>query len=40
MLTMESKCIGRADAKAGAQILWPLDAKSCLIGKDSDPGKD
>ena len=21
-------------------ILWPLDAKSQLIGKDSDPGKD
>ena len=26
--------IGRADAEAEAPILWPLDAKSQLIGKD------
>ena len=32
--------IGSADAKAEAPILWPPDAKSWLIGKDSDPGKD
>ena len=32
--------IGRADAKAEAPILWPSHAKSCLIGKDSDAGKD
>ena len=28
------------DAKAEAPILWPLDAKSLLIGKDLDAGKD
>ena len=32
--------IERIDAKAEAQILWPLDVKSWLIGKDSDAGKD
>ena len=32
--------IGRTDAKAEAPKLWPLDAKSQLIGKDSDAGKD
>ena len=32
--------IGRPDAKAEVPILWPPDAKSCLIGKDSDAGKD
>ena len=26
--------------KAEASILWPPDAKSQLIGKDSDAGKD
>jgi len=31
---------GRADAKAQTSILWPPDAKSWLIGKDSDAGKD
>ena len=30
--------IGRTDAEA--LILWPLDVKSRLIGKDSDAGKD
>ena len=30
--------IGRADAEA--LILWPLDSKSFLTGKDSDAGKD
>ena len=29
-----------ADAKSEAPILWPLDAKGRLIGKDSDAGKD
>ena len=29
---------GRTDAEA--LILWPTDAKSQLIGKDSDVGKD
>ena len=32
--------IGRTDAEAEASILWPLDVKSQLIGKDSDVGKD
>ena len=32
--------IGRADAEVEAPILWPPDAKSQLIGKDSDAGKD
>ena len=31
---------GRTDAKAEALILWPPGAKSRLIGKDSDAGKD
>ena len=32
--------IGRNDAEAEALILWPPDAKSWLIGKDPDVGKD
>ena len=32
--------IGRADAEAEAPILWPPDAKSWLIRKDPDAGKD
>ena len=32
--------IGRTDAEAETPILWPLDAKSCLIGKDPDSGRD
>ena len=32
--------IGRTDAKAAAPVLWPPDAKSQLIGKDPDAGKD
>ena len=32
--------IGRTDAEADALILWPSDAKSWLIGKDPDAGKD
>jgi len=30
----------RIDAEAEAPILWPSDAKSQLIGKDLDAGKD
>ena len=30
----------RTDAEAEASILWPPDARSQLIGKDSDAGKD
>ena len=32
--------IRRTDAEAEAPILWPPDAKSWLIGKDPDAGKD
>ena len=32
--------IGRTDAEAKAPILWPPDAKSQLIRKDPDAGKD
>ena len=32
--------IRRTDAEAEAPILWPTDAKSQLIEKDSDSGKD
>ena len=28
------------DAEVQAPILWPLDIKSLLIGKDPDAGKD
>ena len=31
---------GRTDAKAETPILWPPHAKSWLIGKDPDAGKD
>ena len=31
---------GRNDAKAETPVLWPPHAKSSLIGKDSDAGKD
>jgi len=32
--------IGRTDVEAETPILWPLDAKSWHIGKDTDAGKD
>ena len=32
--------IGRTDAKTEAPVLWPPDAKSWLIGKHSDAGRD
>ena len=32
--------IERTDAEAETPILWPPDAKRCLIGKDSDAGRD
>ena len=32
--------IGKTDAEAEVPILWPPDAKSWLIGKDPDAGKD
>ena len=31
---------GRNDAKAEAPVLWPPHAKSWLIGKDSEAGRD
>ena len=31
---------GRTDAKAEAPVLWPPHAKSWLIGKDFDAGRD
>ena len=32
--------IGRTDAESETPVLWPLHAKSCLIGKDPDAGRD
>ena len=32
--------IGRTDAEAETPMFWPPNAKSQLIGKDSDAGKD
>ena len=32
--------IGRTDAEAETPMLWPPDAKSWLIGKDPDAGRD
>ena len=32
--------IESTDAEAEAPVLWPPDAKSQLIGKDPDSGKD
>ena len=31
---------GRNDAEAEAPVLWAPRAKSCLIGKDYDAGRD
>ena len=31
---------GRTDAEVETTVLWPPHAKSCLIGKDSDAGRD
>ena len=31
---------GRNDAKAATPVLWPPHANGCLIGKDSDVGRD
>ena len=32
--------VGRTDDEAETPILWPPDAKNCLIGKDPNAGKD
>ena len=37
---MLALCIGRIDAEADAPILWPLDVKSRLIGKNPDATED
>ena len=34
------KFIGRTDAEDETPILWPLDAKSLLIWKDPDVGRN
>ena len=31
---------GRTDAKAETPVLWPPHEKTCLIGKDTDAGRD
>ena len=31
---------GRNDAEAETPVLWPLDVKSQLTGKDPDAGKE
>ena len=38
----DQSCVffGRNDAKAETPVLWPPHAKSWLIGKDSDAGRD
>ena len=36
----EGSTLGFLDAKAEAPVLWPPYAKSWLIGKDSDAGRD
>ena len=38
----DQSCVffGRADAKAEIPVLWPPHAKSWLIGKDSDAGRE
>ena len=36
----QSVFIGRTDVEAETPILWPPDAKSWLIGKDPEAGKD
>ena len=36
----KSWIIGRTDAETETLILWPPDAKSWLIGKDPDAGRD
>ena len=33
-------CLGRSDANAETPVLWPSHAKSWLIGKDTNAGRD
>ena len=37
---LQKDFFGRNDAKAETPVLWPPHAKSWLIGKDSDAGRD
>ena len=37
---LSSYVIERTDAEAETPVLWPLHAKSWLIGKDPDAGRD
>ena len=39
-VTLTRDFFGRNDAKAETPVLWPPHAKSWLIGKDSDAGRD
>ena len=32
--------IGRTNAEVEGPVLWPLDVKSRIVGKDPDAGKD
>ena len=32
--------IGSTDVEAETSVLWPPHVKSCLVGKDSDAGRD
>ena len=32
--------MGRTDAEAEAPLIWPHDAKSQLLGKEPDAGKE
>ena len=34
------QCIGTTDAEVEGPVLWPLDVKSRIVGKDPDAGKD
>ena len=39
-ISLEGMMQKRNDAKAETPVLWPPHVKSCLIGKDSDVGRD
>ena len=40
MTVDETDINGRNDAQAETPVVWPLHAKTWLIGKDSDDGRD
>ena len=40
LVCVRNRIVGRTDVEAETPILWPPDAKSWLIGKDPDAGKD